>query len=622
MKDLKLTLTTFDQLELMAPIQRALAEENYSNPTPIQAQTIPPAMDGLDVLGCAQTGTGKTAAFALPILHRLGQLNPKPVPNRPQVLVLAPTRELAIQIDESFAAYGRHLRLRRALIYGGVGQGNQVRALDQGAHILVATPGRLLDLMNQGFLQLDQLKIFVLDEADRMLDMGFLPDLKRIIARLPKKRQSLFFSATLPPRIMELAQSLLHDPVNINVTPKSTSVERIDQQVLFVERSKKLSMLRLILGKPDVYSAIVFTKTKRGANQVAEKLTRHGIEALPIHGNKSQNARQRALEAFRSNKIQVLVATDLAARGIDIDGITHVVNFDLPVEPESYVHRIGRTARAGATGIALSFCSSAEKNELRAIEQFIGKKIPAAPNQPRFEDLESEQPDARTPARGRRPSSRTFDNTTDPRRPQRSGSDTERQTSGPDSRPRRFGRRPDKAGRLDQAGSDRQPASRRDQTAGGTADRPSDSRTGNSRRRPQTRPDDRSAIASSARSGSDGPGRRPRRNSADAPADRSRSEQRSMTERSSESRPRRSADAPANRTSARSEGQTSSRSVSQEQERSGRSETRAASAQSSEARRSESRSFGQSQAGGQQPPRRRRRGSSGGQRTRQTNENF
>ena len=614
MKDLKTTLITFEQLALMTPIQRALVEENYATPTPIQAQTIPPAMDGLDVLGCAQTGTGKTAAFALPILHRLGQLNQKPVPNRPQVLVLAPTRELAIQIDESFAAYGRHLRLRRALIYGGVGQGNQVRALDQGAHILVATPGRLLDLMNQGFLQLDQLKIFVLDEADRMLDMGFLPDLKRIIARLPRTRQSLFFSATLPPKIMELAKSLLHDPVNINVTPKSTSVDRIDQQVLFVERSKKLSMLRIILGKPDVYSAIVFTRTKRGANQVAEKLTRHGIEALPIHGNKSQNARQRALEAFRTNKIQVLVATDLAARGIDIDGITHVVNFDLPVEPESYVHRIGRTARAGATGIALSFCSSAEKNELRAIEQFIGRKIPAAPNQPRFEDLESEQPDARTAPRGRRPSSRTFDNAIDPRRPTRSGSAADRQNSDSDNRPRRFGRRPD------HAGSDRQPVSRRDQTVGGNAGLPSDSRSSNSRRRPQTHLDDRSVIASSDRDASGRAVRRPRRDSTDSrPSDRSRGEQRIATERSSESRPRRSADASTRRTQTHSEGRTSSRSASQDHGGSGRSESRGSSAQNGESRRSEPRSFGQANSGGQKPQRRRRKGSSSSQGTRQTN---
>ena len=427
-KDQGTTLKTFEELDLIAPLRRALVEENYTTPTPIQAQTIPPAMDGHDVLGCAQTGTGKTAAFALPILNQLGADVRKATPNRPQVLVLAPTRELAIQIDESFAAYGRHLRLRRALVYGGVGQGSQVRALDQGAHILVATPGRLIDLMNQGYVRLDQLEIFVLDEADRMLDMGFLPDLKRIISKLPKERQSLFFSATLPPKIMELAKSLLYDPVNVNVTPKSSSVDRIDQQVLFVERSKKLSMLRIILGKPEVYSAIVFRKTKRGANQVAEKLTRHGIEALPIHGNKSQNARQRALESFRSNKIQVLVATDLAARGIDIDGITHVVNFDLPVEPESYVHRIGRTARAGATGVALSLCSSAEKNELRAIEQFIGKKIPAAPNQPKFEDLESDVPDTRTAQRGQR---------TGPRSGQRTG---ERSSTGrkgaPNSTPR------------------------------------------------------------------------------------------------------------------------------------------------------------------------------------------
>ncbi|HIE97655.1 MAG TPA: DEAD/DEAH box helicase [Planctomycetes bacterium] len=374
-------MKTFEELQLIAPLQRALTDEKYEIPTPIQAQTVPAALQGRDILGCAQTGTGKTAAFALPILNQLGKQNLKAQPNRPLVLVLAPTRELAIQIEESFATYGRHLRLRQVLVYGGVKQGNQVRALKRGAHILVATPGRLIDLMNQGHITLDQLEVFVLDEADRMLDMGFLPDLRRIISHLPDERQSLFFSATMPPKITQLSKRLLRTPVSVNVTPKTTSVERIEQKIMFVERTGKQSLLRQILTAGDVDRAIVFTKTKRGANVVAEKLERSGIKALAIHGNKSQNARQRALEAFRQNQIQVLVATDVAARGIDIDGITHVINFDLPIEPEAYVHRIGRTGRAGAEGIALSFCSATEGSELHAIERLIGQKIPLAEGQ-------------------------------------------------------------------------------------------------------------------------------------------------------------------------------------------------------------------------------------------------
>ena len=299
------------------------------------------------------------------------------------MLVLAPTRELAIQIGDSFATYGKHLKLRHALVYGGVGQGNQVRALRKGAHILVATPGRLLDLMEQGHIKLDQLDVFVLDEADRMLDMGFLPDLKRIISRLPDKRQSLFFSATMPPKIVELAESLLTDPVSVDVTPEKTSVELIDQQLLHVERNGKLPLIRQILKGDDVDRTLIFTKTKRGANLLADKLVRSGIRATAIHGNKSQAARQRALEAFRSKQVSVLVATDVAARGIDIDNISHVINYDLPVEPESYVHRIGRTGRAGAEGIALTFCSSHEKRELKAIERLIGMPIPPAENQPK-----------------------------------------------------------------------------------------------------------------------------------------------------------------------------------------------------------------------------------------------
>ncbi len=374
-------MKTFEELNLIAPVHRAIADEQYETPTPIQAQTVPAALLGRDVLGCAQTGTGKTAAFALPILNRLGQKTRKAMPNHPCVLVLAPTRELAIQIEDSFATYGRHLQVRRALVYGGVSQVSQVRALNRGVHILVATPGRLLDLMNQGHIALDKLEVFVLDEADRMLDMGFLPDLRKIISKLPDQRQSLFFSATMPPKITELSKRLLRNPVSVNVTPRSTSVERIEQQVLFVERKDKLPTLRRILTAGDVDRAIVFSRTKRGANALANKLVRSGITAAAIHGNKSQGARQRALEAFRSNDVQVLVATDVAARGIDIDGVSHVINFDLPVEPEAYVHRIGRTGRAGADGVALSFCTPDERRELRAIEQLIGQKVPIATNQ-------------------------------------------------------------------------------------------------------------------------------------------------------------------------------------------------------------------------------------------------
>jgi ATP-dependent RNA helicase RhlE len=371
-------LKTFAELDLIQPVQQALADQDYKTPTPIQAQTIPPAMRGRDVLGCAQTGTGKTAAFAVPILNRLGSHNRKSPPNHPFVLVLAPTRELAIQIGGSFATYGAHLHLRQTVIYGGVNQASQVRMLNRGAHILVATPGRLLDLMNQGHIHLDQLEVFVLDEADRMLDMGFLPDLKRIISHLPTRRQSLFFSATMPPSILQLSAGLLSDPVSIDVTPEQISLEEIEQRVHLVPKQGKQDLLQQILGLPEVVQALVFTKTKRRANMVTKKLIRSGIGAAVIHGNKSQGARQRALGDFREGRVRVLVATDVAARGIDIEGISHVINFDIPIEPEAYVHRIGRTGRAGAEGVALSFCSPEERGELRAIEKLISQKVPLA----------------------------------------------------------------------------------------------------------------------------------------------------------------------------------------------------------------------------------------------------
>ena len=368
-------MKTFESMNLFAPLERALAEQNYQQPTPIQFKTIPPAIKGLDILGCAQTGTGKTAAFALPILDYLGHERPPAKPNRPTALVLAPTRELAIQIADSFRAYGKHMQFRQVLVYGGVGQGQQIGALRQGADILIATPGRLLDLMDQGHVDLSNIQIFVLDEADRMLDMGFMPVLKRILAALPRQRQSLFFSATLSPNIRQLAATLLFNPVSVTVTGSSKTVERIEQSIRFVQRENKLTSLCGLLSGDGVDRAIVFTRTKHGANALAKKLDRAGIHATAIHGNKSQNARQRALDAFRKKDVTVLVATDVAARGIDIDGVTHVINYDMPVDPESYVHRIGRTARAGAKGIAISFCTADEIDELHDIERLLGAKL-------------------------------------------------------------------------------------------------------------------------------------------------------------------------------------------------------------------------------------------------------
>lgn len=368
-------MKSFQELDLFAPLGRALNELNYQTPTPIQAKTIPPAIEGLDILGCAQTGTGKTAAFALPVLDFLGNERPKCSPHRPTVLVLAPTRELAIQISESFAQYGQHMRFRQATVYGGVGQAKQVAALRRGVDVLIATPGRLLDLMEQGFLKLGNIEIFVLDEADRMLDMGFLPALKRIIAELPKERQSLFFSATLATRIRKLAGQLLFNPVSIDVSPKSTSVAKIDQKIQIVDRSTKFDTICHALRDEGVERAIVFTRTKHGANALTKKLDRSGIGAVAIHGNKSQAAREKALQAFRSNSVSALVATDVAARGIDIEGVTHVINYDMPVEPESYVHRVGRTGRAGASGIAVSYCTVDERDKLQAIETLLGEEL-------------------------------------------------------------------------------------------------------------------------------------------------------------------------------------------------------------------------------------------------------
>jgi len=393
-------LKNFEELSLIEPVATALRDAGYAQPTPIQAQTIPLALEGRDVLGCAQTGTGKTAAFAIPILDLLGRTNRKAMPKCPLALILAPTRELAGQIDESLNKYGRHLRLRTALVYGGVSQGKQVRAMQRGTHILVATPGRLLDLIEQGHIDLSKLSFFVLDEADRMLDMGFLPAIRRIIGMLPKKRQSLFFSATLAPNIVKLSQRLLRDPGTVNVTPKKTTVDKITQRLIYTQRKGKRALLQEILTGDDVDRALVFTRTKRGANVVARVLRDAGIPAEAIHGNKSQNARERSLAMLRAGRLKVLVATDVASRGIDIKGITHVVNYDLPREPEVYVHRIGRTGRAGAAGIAIAFCTADERTELRAIERLIGHKLPAE-NTP-TEEPKTETSPATKPRRNRR----------------------------------------------------------------------------------------------------------------------------------------------------------------------------------------------------------------------------
>lgn len=378
---------TFAEMQLIDGIQKNLKQLDYHTPTPIQSQTIPSALDGRDVLGCAQTGTGKTAAFSIPILDYLAGDPRRAKPNRPQALILAPTRELAIQIGDSLQRYGKGLKQRHTLIFGGVGQNPQIAALRQGVHTVVATPGRLLDLMGQGHIDLRDLEVFVLDEADRMLDMGFLPDLKRIIRELPTQRQSLFFSATMPTSIQKLAGELLHDPVQVNVTPEKRSVRAIEQRLMYCVKGDKSKRLRQILDQKDVERAIVFTRTKRGANMVTRRLEDDGFKAAVIHGNKSQNARNRALDSFRADRVQILVATDVAARGIDIPEVTHVVNYDLPNEPEAYVHRIGRTGRAGATGVAISFCTEFEFDELRDIQKVIGHKIPTDAEHPLPQDF-------------------------------------------------------------------------------------------------------------------------------------------------------------------------------------------------------------------------------------------
>jgi ATP-dependent RNA helicase RhlE len=373
----------FTELGLIDPIANAVAAEGYLEPTPIQLKAIPHVLAGKDLLGLAQTGTGKTAAFALPILQRLAKQAPRKGSGRPiRCLVLTPTRELAAQIAESFTTYGKHLPLRNAVIFGGVGMDAQKRALREGMDILVATPGRLLDLAGQKLVDLSPLEVFVLDEADRMLDMGFIHDVRKVIALLPRQRQTLFFSATMPREAQDLANHILKNPETVAVVPPATTAEKVDQEVYFVEKADKRALLVDVLRETEMRRVLVFSRTKHGANRIAEHLEKAHINAEAIHGNKSQNARERALSNFKLGRTRVLVATDIAARGIDIDDVTHVINFDVPEVPETYVHRIGRTARAGASGMALTFCEVEERADLRNIEKLTRQEIPVVDGHP------------------------------------------------------------------------------------------------------------------------------------------------------------------------------------------------------------------------------------------------
>ena len=373
----------FEDLNLIEPIKKALKKEGYVKPTPIQKKSIPILLEGRDFIGCAQTGTGKTAAFAIPILQKLSfEQNTAKFPKTIKALVLSPTRELAIQTGESFAAYGKYMDIKSVVIFGGVSQKSQTDALKAGVDILVATPGRLLDLVQQKYINLHNVKYFVLDEADRMLDMGMIHDVKRIMAQLPKIRQTMLFSATMPNEISKLVDSFLVDPVKVAVTPVSSTIDIIEQAVYFVEKKDKKRLLIHLLKDKSIVSALVFSRTKHGANKIVEVLDKAGIRAQAIHGNKSQNARQLALSNFKDRKIRVLVATDIAARGIDVEELSHVINFDLPNIPETYVHRIGRTGRAGLGGVALSFCDEEEKEYLKDIEKLISKSIPVIEDHP------------------------------------------------------------------------------------------------------------------------------------------------------------------------------------------------------------------------------------------------
>jgi len=468
-------LTTFANLDLIEPLMRAIAHEGYETPTPIQAQSIPLLLEGR----CAQTGTGKTAAFALPMLQHLVQT---PAPRGKRViraLVLSPTRELAAQIDESFGAYGRYVQVPHTVIFGGVNQSGQVRILRRGVEVLVATPGRLLDLMGQGIIDLGQVELFVLDEADRMLDMGFIHDIKRVLRELPPRRQNLLFSATMPRSIASLGASFLHDPAWVEVTPNVKTVDQIEQRVMFVARADKRRLLAELLHSPEVDRVLVFTRTKHGANRLVKQLDRAGIRGAAIHGNKSQSARRKALEGFRNGDNPILVATDLAARGIDVEGISHVFNFDLPNEPETYVHRIGRTGRAGSSGIAISFCDETEGAYLRDIEKLTGQTIPVVRDHA-YEFPQAEPPPLRQGRSGDQARARGRQS------PGRRPPPAPRPSPKPRRPPRSRG--PQRAAKpVTQASSDTTPAPRKAPDAGKTPDsetRPSRRR----RRRPRRRP--------------------------------------------------------------------------------------------------------------------------------------
>lgn len=437
-------MSTFSSLKLHPTILDSLKKKGYTTPTPIQAMSIPLLLEGNDMLGIAQTGTGKTAAFSLPILHTLSKQKRRVKPFHMRCLILTPTRELAAQIEDNIQNYGEGLGLTSTVIFGGVSAGPQVRKLKKGLDIVTATPGRLLDLMGEGHFNLSMVETFVLDEADRMLDMGFIHDVKKIIAKLPKERQTLLFSATMPADIVELSNKLLKNPKRVEVTPESTTVEKIDQRICFVEKANKGSLLKVLLDDEAIKQVLVFTRTKHGANRVVQNLEKVGIESAAIHGNKSQGARERALNGFRDGTLRVLVATDIAARGIDVSTITHVINFDLPDDPKSYVHRIGRTARAGRDGVAISFCDPSEKKLLRDIEKSIQYKIPVDENYeaPATTEVASEVNSAR-PSRSPRPSRQSR-----PTRSPRSGhsgnsASSERQepTGQPKKGPRNFNRR-------------------------------------------------------------------------------------------------------------------------------------------------------------------------------------
>lgn len=397
---------SFHSMNIVEPILKALQEEGYTKPTPIQEQSIPIILEGTDLLGCAQTGTGKTAAFAIPIIQLLSAERSNEKKRKIRSLIVTPTRELAIQIGDSFKSYGRHTSLKYTVIFGGVNQNPQVNTLRQGVDILIATPGRLLDLMNQGHLTLRDVEIFVLDEADRMLDMGFIHDVKRLLTVLPKKRQSLFFSATMPPEIVKLANTILFEPKKVTVTPVSSTAEIIQQYIYFVDKGNKNNLLIDILKEPKIKTALVFTRTKHGADKIVKVLQKVNIKAEAIHGNKAQNARQRALSNFKDQTTRVLVATDIAARGIDVDELEYVINYDLSNIPETYVHRIGRTGRAGAKGTAYSFCDQEEKAYLKDIEKLISKKIPVIENHP-FPLMDFNPIPEPKPQRGGRPGGRS-----------------------------------------------------------------------------------------------------------------------------------------------------------------------------------------------------------------------